>query len=103
MITFHAGVALAATLVLTGATIIARACPGTPHGLDREPPVRQVLDEVSLDELLGPWPEPARGTHVTWAFRMCPSSGLDEPHALHDDGSHTCSCCFTTTPHGARS
>lgn len=88
----------AGTLVAVGLTIMARGT--APTGTHRRPRVRQVLDNASLDELLGPWPEAAYGSPVTWAFRECPTTGLDEPHALHEDGSHTCSCCFATTPAG---
>lgn len=85
----------AGTAMAVGLVAVARA--SAPTGQRRKPRVRQVLDDASLDELLGPWPQPAFGTPVTWAFRECPNSGLDEPHALHEDGSGTCSCCFTTT------
>lgn len=91
----------AGTAVAIG--LIAMARGSAPTGLHRKPRVRQVLDSASLDELLGPWPEPAYGTPVVWAFRECPNTGLDEPHALHEDGSHTCSCCFATTAAGGGS
>lgn len=100
MTSYPAALALAAMTVLSGLTILTRYWPARSHGLPRAPRVRQVLDNASLDELLGPWPEPVYGTPVVWAFRACPTTGADEPHALHEDGSRTCSCCFTTTVAG---
>lgn len=55
-----------------------------------------VLDEASLDELLGPWPQPAYGAAVTQAWRYCPTCCRNEPSVLHRDG-WTCGHCFETT------
>lgn len=96
---FLTAVAGAITAAGVGAVTVARLWP-TPPGRHRGPRVRAVVSDSSLRELLGDWPEPTHGTPVVWAFRECPNTRLDQPHALHDDGSATCSCCFQTTGGG---
>lgn len=91
------GAALMASLALGTGLIRWAVTPVRDKGRHRAPRMSVVLPDTALDELLGPWPEPASGRPVVWAFRECPESGLDEPHAMHADGSRTCSCCFQTT------
>lgn len=60
---------------LVVATAVARwaVSPAPSRGRHRAPRVRAVLDEASLDELLGPWPAPAYGAVVVQAWRDCPT------------------------------
>lgn len=63
---------------LMGALVVATAAvrwavsPTPVRGRHRATHVRAVLDEASLDELLGPWPQPAYGAAVVQAWRDCP-------------------------------
>lgn len=58
-----------------------------------------VLDDASLDELLGEWPGPVLGAVVAQAWRWCPSCVREEPSVLHR-GGWTCGHCFENTTAG---
>lgn len=58
-----------------------------------------VVDDATLDELLGPWPTPVYGAAVAQAWRWCPSCCRNEPSVLHTDGGWTCGHCFEPTTH----
>ena len=75
-----------------------------PNGRHRAAtPPRPV--RVSLDDLLGPWPQPvperALGAAVTQAWRDCEPCGKTTAGVVHRDG-WTCGECLTSiTPEGA--
>lgn len=96
-ITVGAGVLVASLAAGTG--LIRWAVSPTPaRGRHRgSRPVRAVLDEASLDELLGPWPVPAPGAVVAQAWRWCPSCVRVEPSVLHGDNYWRCGHCLHET------
>lgn len=74
----------AGTAMAVGIVAMARA--SAPSGQHRKPPLRAVLDEASLEELLGPWPEPVCGAAVARAWADCPSCRKATAGVLHKDG-----------------
>lgn len=83
----------AITAIGVGAVAVGRNWPGT-SGRHRAPRVRAVLDEASLDELLGPWPEPAYGAAVAQAWADCPHCAKTTAGVVHRDGTWTCGECI---------
>lgn len=63
---------LTGSLYLAGQLVCWAIYPPAAPGRHRAPRVRAVLDEASLDELLGPWPQPAYGAAVAQAWNDCP-------------------------------
>lgn len=72
-----------------------------PKGQHRGPRAGTLPEriKVPLDDLIGPWPEPALpkpfGAAVTQAWRDCPPCGKATAGILHNDG-WTCGECFNT-------
>jgi hypothetical protein len=64
-----------------------------------KPPLRDVLDEVTLQELLPPWPEPETpyGAAVAQGWRWCPNCVRTEPAVLNRHG-WTCGHCLEAVP-----
>lgn len=60
--------------------------PAPAPGRHRAQRVRAVLDEASLDELLGPWPQPAYGAAVVQAWRDCPTCDRATAGVVQRDG-----------------
>ena len=64
-----------------------------PLGVHRKPRVRKVLDETSLNELLGPWPDAPRCAVATQQWLDCPECGTAEPGVRIKNG-WWCGHCF---------
>jgi hypothetical protein len=81
----------AIVLIVSLAALFAavRAWP-MPDGRHRAtaaaPLFRAVLDEQSLDGLLGPWPEPPYAAVVAQQWLDCPDCGTAEPGIRNKDG-----------------
>lgn len=69
--------------------------PPKAHGRHRAARVA-VLDEVALEELLPPWPQPAYGAAVAQAWRDCPHCAKATAGVVHRDG-WTCGECLAST------
>ena len=91
--------AAAVMAALVGATGLVRwaVTPVREPGRHRAATTTAVLDEASLDELLGDWPKPAPGALVAQAWRWCPSCLRVEPSVLHADDCWRCGHCLQVT------
>lgn len=85
---------LMGSLVVATAAVRWAVAPVPVRGRHRAPRVRAVLDEASLDELLGPWPQPVYGAAVPTAWRDCPTCDRATVGVVHKDG-WTCGECLT--------
>ena len=56
-----------------------------------------VVDDATLDELLGPWPTPAYGAAVAQAWRDCPNCCKATAGVVQSDG-WWCGECLQPTP-----
>lgn len=64
-----------------------RLLPDAPFPAPAEPVHHGVLDEATLDDLLGPWPVPAWvGAVVATCFDDCPTCEQATAGVLHKDG-----------------
>jgi ribosomal protein S27AE len=89
-------------VVITGVLATRWAVSPTPaRGRHRAERVRAVLDDSSLDELLGPWPQPAYGAAVSQQWAYCQPCGKDTAGVVHKDG-WTCGECFWVLTGGAQ-
>lgn len=91
----------AGTALAVGAVVVARTWPTSAEPRPAPAPaVRQVLDEASLDELLGPWPEPggwpSPGEPIRQGWRPCEPCGRNTVSVLHETG-WTCGECLRCT------
>lgn len=94
--------ALAAVMLPAG-TLVARNWGAWDRKPLPKPKVRAVLDEVSLDELLGPWPEPTPyGAVVAPQWHDCPHCCRTTAGSVNRDG-WLCGECFTPVGTGAAS
>ena len=90
-----AGAASLMGSLVVGTLAVRWAVSPTPErGRHQAPRVRQVLDEASLDELLGPWPQPAYGAVVVQAWRDCPTCAQTTAGVVQRNG-WWCGQCLT--------
>lgn len=95
-------ITVGAAAVLASLTGLVRWAVTAPRESGRHAAGRTtaVLDDASLDELLGDWPEPAPGALVAQAWRWCPSCVRVEPCVLHADDCWRCGHCLQVTVAG---
>ncbi|MFF4834050.1 hypothetical protein [Streptomyces sp. NPDC001315] len=85
-------------LVLAVATIRWAITPPAAAGRHRARRCT-VLEDASLDELLGSWPQPAHGAAVVQAWRDCPTCEHATPGVVTETGVWWCGECLTAHDH----
>lgn len=80
------GMVITEVLAIGFAALRYAVSPPQVRGRHRAQRVGTVLDEASLDELLGPWPQPAYGAAVVQAWRDCPTCDRATAGVVQRDG-----------------
>ena len=92
--------ALTGSLVLGTALVGWAVSPAPARVRHRAPRVRAVLDDASLEELLGPWPEKPFGAAFEQAWQYCQTCGKDTSGVVNKDG-WLCGECVPAVSGGA--
>jgi len=76
-----------------------RPLAGTGRHRMPKPPLRDVLDEATLEDLLPPWPEPEAlfGAVVSQGWRWC-SNCMRTERGVYGQHDWLCGHCLETTP-----
>ena len=92
--------ALTGSLVLGTALVRWAVSPAPQRGRHRGLRVRAVLDDASLDKLLGPWPEKPYGAVARPGWGDCPVCDRTTAGVLTEDGGWRCGECLQPVPAG---